>query len=199
MKVSSHLAVPKSMRAISWHLCLLGLGLSPVLFSIAGCAKEVKAEFPRPPATATLPPPEEPSPAPAPAPAPAEPEPEPVEEPAEENTEEPRDPPRPSPPRRTSVPPPDPEEPPPEPPSTTLSGDGDVDPELAAKLERASTLLQSVSRRHLTSVQADQLVAARGFVAQARQALSEGDPRRALVLIDKGLILAEDVDRVSRP
>jgi hypothetical protein len=196
--IASLLAVPKSMRARLWPLCLLGLGLSQVLFSVTGCAKEVKAEFPRPPATATLPPPEEPPPPPEPEPAP-EPEPEPVEEPVAEDTEKPQEPPPPSPPRRPAVPTPDPEEPPPEPPSTTLSGDGEVDPELAAKLERASTLLQSVSRRQLTSVQAEQLVAARGFVAQARQALSEGDPRRALVLIDKGLILAEDVDRVSRP
>jgi hypothetical protein len=195
----SPLAVPKSMRASLWHQCLLGLGLSPILLSVSGCAKEVKAEFPRPPATATLPPPEEPAPVPAEEPRAVEPDPEPLEEEAPEETEEPQLPPRPSPPRRTSAPPPDPEEPPAEPPSTTLSGDGEVDPELAAKLERANTLLQSVSRRHLTSVQAEQLVAARGFVAQARQALSEGDPRRALVLIDKGVILAEDVDRVSRP
>jgi hypothetical protein len=90
------------------------------------------------------------------------------------------------------------EEAPQEPPSTTL-GSGEVDPELASKLERARSLLRSISRRNLTSVQADQLVAARGFVTQARQALAEGDPRRALVLIDKGLILAEDVDRLSRP
>ncbi len=85
-----------------------------------------------------------------------------------------------------------------EPPSTALAGAAEVDPELAAKLDRARSLLRSISRRNLTSVQADQLVAARGFVTQARQALAEGDPRRALVLIDKGLILAEDVDRLSR-
>ncbi|MGH9336583.1 MAG: hypothetical protein ACRD21_22825, partial [Vicinamibacteria bacterium] len=76
---------------------------------------------------------------------------------------------------------------------------GDVDPELASKLNRANSLLGSISRRNLTSQQADQLVAARGFVSQARKALNEGDPRRALVLIDKGLILAEDVERLSRP
>jgi hypothetical protein len=86
-----------------------------------------------------------------------------------------------------------------DPPSTTIAGAAEVDRELAGKLERASSLLQSISHRSLTSVQADQLVAARGFVAQARQALAEGDPQRALVLIDKGLILAEDVDRLSRP
>ncbi|MGH9390517.1 MAG: hypothetical protein ACRD1Z_12940 [Vicinamibacteria bacterium] len=90
------------------------------------------------------------------------------------------------------------EEPPEEPPSTTLAGSGEADPEIASKLERASSLLQAISGRNLTSVQADQLIAARGFVAQARQALAEGDPRRAVVLIDKGLILAEDVDRLSR-
>jgi len=103
-----------------------------------------------------------------------------------------------APPSREPAPPAE-EEPPDEPPSTTLAGSGEVDPELAGKLERARSLLRAINRRNLTSVQADQLIAARGFVAQARQALAEGDPRRALVLIDKGLILAEDVDRLSRP
>jgi len=132
-----------------------------------------------------------------PDPVPAEPV---AEEPVESVVEEEIEPPpRNAPPHRATAPLTEEEPPPEEPPSTTLAGGGDADPELASKLERASTLLLSVSRRSLTSVQADQLFAARGFVAQAKQALAEGDPRRALVLIDKGLILAEDVDRLSRP
>jgi hypothetical protein len=184
------------MRA-SIGLCLRAACFLTLLLSAAGCAKEVKAEFPRPPATATLPPPEEEPEGVPPAPVLEEPEvAEPVETASEveEEAEKPRDvPPRP-PPR-----PPADEEPKEAPPSTTLTGVGEVDLEIATKLERASSLLESISRRNLTSDQADQLVAARGFVAGARQAIAEGDPRRALVLIDKGLLLAEDVDRMSRP
>ncbi len=184
------------MRA-SLSLSVPASGLSLLLLCAAGCGKEVKADFPRPPATATLPPPAE-RPEKPEAPVAEEPEAEEpvldeseVEEQAEELPDVPARPPEPAPPLE--------EEPPEVPSSTTLAGGGEVDPELAGKLERASSLLQSVSQRSLTSNQADQLVAARGFVAQARQALAEGDPRRALVLIDKGLILAEDVDRLSRP
>jgi hypothetical protein len=184
------------MRA-SFRLCLQASCLTLFLWSATGCAKEVKAEFPRPPATAAPVSEDEPEPLP-PAPAPEEPvASEPVENTIEleEAPEEPRDPaPRPRDPTPSAE-----ETPPVEPPSTTLAGSTEVDPELASKLERASSLLRSISRRILTPVQAEQLIAARGFVAQARQALAEGDPRRAVVLIDKGLILAEDVDRLSRP
>jgi hypothetical protein len=180
------------------RLCLQASCLSLLLGSAAGCAKEVKAEFPRPPATASLPvsddaPEELPT-----TPVPEEPV---VTEPVEsatENEEEPEEPPQVAPPPREPAPSAE-QTPPVEPPSTTLAGSTEVDPELASKLERASSLLRSISRRILTPVQAEQVIAARGFVAQARQALAEGDPRRALVLIDKGLILAEDVDRLSRP
>jgi hypothetical protein len=183
------------MRASHWF-SLLAAAMA-LLLSAAGCTKEVKADFPRPPATATLPPPpQEPEILP-PAPAPEEPvEAEPIEEEPEGEEEQEKAPParRPAPEPSTPLP----EETPEEPPSTALAGSG-IDPELASKLDRARSLLRSISRRNLTSVQADQLVAARGFVTQARQALADGDPRRALVLIDKGLILAEDVDRLSRP
>ena len=195
MRTGSRLLVPKPMRASHWF-SLLAAAMA-LLLSAAGCTKEVKADFPRPPATATLPPPpQEPEILP-PAPAPEEPvEAEPIEEEPEGEEEQEKAPPsrRPSPEPSTPLP----EETPEEPPSTALAGSG-IDPELASKLDRARTLLRSISRRNLTSVQADQLVAARGFVTQARQALADGDPRRALVLIDKGLILAEDVDRLSRP
>ena len=196
MKSGSRLPVPKPMHAS--HLVFALAACLPLLLTAAGCTKEVKADFPRPPATATLPPPLEEPQAVPPAPAPEEPiEVEPIEEESEGEDELEKTPPA---SRRTREPvAPVPEETPEEPPSTTLAGSADIDPELAAKLERARSLLRTVSRRNLTSVQADQLVAARGFVTQARQALAEGDPRRALVLIDKGLILADDVDRLSRP
>jgi hypothetical protein len=184
------------MRA-SIRLCLQASCLCSFLWAGAGCAKEVKAEFPRPPATAAPVSEDELEELPL-TPAPEEPV---ATEPIESGTEieeEPEEPPDPAP--RPRVPPPTPEETAPEePPSTTLAGSTEVDPELASKLERASSLVRSISRRILTPVQAEQLIAARGFVAQARQALAEGDPRRAVVLIDKGLILAEDVDRLSRP
>jgi len=188
------------MRA-SIGLCLKTSCLSALLLQVTGCAKEVKAEFPRPPATASLPVAEEEPENLPPLEIPEEPE---VEEPVATDDPTGQEPEKPATAQRRPPPPAPPTDPaegpaPPEPPSTALAGAGEVDPELASKLDRASTLLRSISRRNLTTEQADQLVAARGFVVQARQALAEGDPRRALVLIDKGLILAEDVNRLSRP
>lgn len=173
--------------------------LLPLPF-LAGCAKQVKADFPRPPATASVIPAPHPDPPQEPA---AEPD-----EPAPSETAAGETPPNPPPPE-TSAPRPrakprseaPAEPPPPEPPSTQLAHTDKSDPELelARKLERASLLLGSVGGRSLRPELADQLTAARAFVAQARQALAEGDERRALVLIDKGLILAQDVERLSRP
>jgi hypothetical protein len=57
----------------------------------------------------------------------------------------------------------------------------------------------TLSTRKLSDSQWQQFAAARGFVAQARRALNDGDERRALFLIDKGLILAADVERSTRP
>jgi hypothetical protein len=177
----------------------VALGLLSLSF-LSGCHKEVKADFPRPPATATMAPPAPQDPPAKPEPVLEEPAPPPEPDsgetpanPAPSSTETPR--PRPKRPPEAAV------EPPPAPPSTQLAdtGKSDLDPELAKKLERASFLLGSVSGRTLTPELTEQLTASRAFVAQARQALAEGDERRALILIDKGLILAEDVERLSRP
>ena len=180
--------------------CLSCAGLLFGILSASGCSKEVKAEFPRPPATAAIPPSQESEPTPEP---PAEvvadsessPEPEP-----EPKVDEPEpEPPKPSPPPVAVEPV---QEPPPEPPSTQLASavDGAVDPEVQMKLEQAGSLLSSVGGRELSQGQREQVAAARGFVAQAQRALDKGDERRALVLVDKGLILAEDVgSRTSRP
>ena len=179
--------------------CLSCAGLLFGLVSVTGCWKGIRAEFPRPPATAAIPPSEASDPTPEPtaevvaggevAPAP-EPEPE-VDEPEPE-------PPKPLPPPVAAEPT---EEPASEPPSTQLASaaDEDVDPEVASKLEQAGSLLSSVVGRELSRGQREQVAAARGFVAQAQRALDDGDERRALVLVDKGLILAEDVERTSRP
>ncbi len=177
--------------------CLSCAGLLFALLSANGCSKEVKAEFPRPPATAAIPPSEESQPAPEPVEvvddreAPPEPEPEPeVDEPE-------REPRKPPPPPLAAEPV---EETHHEPPSTQLaSADGEVDPDVLSKLERAGSLLSSIGGRDLSQGQREQIAAARGFVAQARRALDEGDERRALVLVDKGLLLAADVERTSRP
>jgi len=158
----------------------------------------VKAEFPRPPATSATPivetsstpespeePPVEPeeSPEPAPEPTPVEAEPPPSE----------------TPPRRPPPPEPAPtEELPAVPPSPQIASNQEIDPEVAAKLERADALVSTIDGRELSREQREQVVAARAFMLQARKALDEGDERRALVLIDKGLILAEDVERSSR-
>ena len=103
---------------------------------------------------------------------------------------------------KTTPPAPPPPEPPdqaPEPPSRERAGSEGRDPELLTKLERARSLLSSLSTRELSDSERQQFAAARGFVAQAQRALDEGDERRALVLLDKGLILAEDVERSTRP
>jgi hypothetical protein len=59
-------------------------------------------------------------------------------------------------------------------------------------------ILSSLEDRSLNTQQREQAAAARAFVAQARKALEEGDFRRASVLADKGLILAQDVRDSSR-
>lgn len=173
-------------------------GLLFGLLAASGCSKEVKAEFPRPPATASMPPTgasapppdgpvevvvREPPPEPEPAPEVEVSEPEPTEAPPRPAAAEPV------------------EEPEGQPLSTQLGGAGaeGTDPDVVSKLEHAGTLLSSVGTRELSEGQREQVAAARGFVAQARRALDEGDERRALVLIDKGLILAQDVERTSRP
>ena len=99
----------------------------------------------------------------------------------------------------TPPPPEPPDDVPAEPPSTERAGSESVDPELLAKLARANALMSSLPTRALSDGQRQQFAAARGFVAQAQRAVDEGDERRALVLIDKGLMLAEDVERSSRP
>lgn len=181
---------------------LLGLLSIPLL---SGCNKEIKADFPRPPATAAIVPPASQDPPEEPKPVSDEP-PAPKKTGADESSTSPEPAPtaprpRPKPRPEAPVEPSPPSSSSPEPPSTQLvqSEKTDLDPELAKKLERASLLLGSISDRSLTPALTDQLTAARAFVAQARQALADGDERRALVLIDKGLILAEDVERLSRP
>ncbi|HSF14497.1 MAG TPA: hypothetical protein VLK65_02970 [Vicinamibacteria bacterium] len=176
--------------------------MSGVLGLLSACAKDVKANFPRPPASASVVPPERDEPD---TPEVAEPESEPQPDADETETvveavepvpppeEPPRHAPKPTPPEPESA---EPEKPP---PSTQLTGTGETSPELVSKLQRAGSLLSAIGERALSSPQKDQLIAARSFVSQARQALADGDERRALVLIDKGLILAVDVERSSRP
>jgi hypothetical protein len=186
------------MRAVP--LSILAPLVTALICGLAGCSKEVKADFPRPPVTASTPPPAPPVAEP--------PAPEPEEPPLISGAEpDPEDVPAPAPPSRPARrPKPAIEEEaspadtgPPEPPSTQIAGADGVDPEIATKLDRANTLLGSIGKRDLTPEQTEQFTAAKAFVSQAHQALDEGDPRRALVLIDKGLILAQDVERLSRP
>ncbi len=96
-------------------------------------------------------------------------------------------------------PPPKPPDKAPQTPSRGRAGSKRVDPELWTKLERAGSLMGTLSTRKLSDSQRQQFASARGFVAQARRALNDGDERRALFLIDKGLILAVDVERSTRP
>ncbi len=182
------------MRSLPRSVLLL-IGLSV----LAGCWRRTRADFPRPPAAAATPAgedrpepeaPEETRRAEEPV-LEVEPEP-PVEEPEPRPDEGPKSAP-------PAPPPPEPPNQAPEPPSRERVGNEGLDPELLTKLERASSLMSSLSARELSDSQRQQFAAARGFVAQAQRALDEGDERRAIVLIDKGLILAEDVERSSRP
>lgn len=158
----------------------------------AGCHKRPKAEFDRPPAVSTIPE----SPAIPEEPIPEEDEtpharPEPVDEPTP--TEEETPPPKPV-RRRRSAPPPEPP-PPPDPHEPRLT-EGSDSPEVRSirnKLAHADAILNILERQSLTIEQREQAASARVFVNQAREALQEGDYRRASVLADKGLILAEDV------
>ena len=177
--------------------CLSCAGLLFGLLSASGCSKDVKAEFPRPPATSAIPPAGASEPAPEPA-VEVVVDREPPPEPESEIDEQRPKPPKPPPPPVAAEPV---EQTPPEPTSTQLASpvDGAVDPEVVSKLEQATLLLRSVGGRELSQGQREQIAAARAFVAQARRALDESDERRARVLVDKGLLLAADVERTSRP
>lgn len=150
----------------------------------------MKAEFERPPAVTTIPDPpenttEEPDkdlealekasePEEAPAPVSEKPSPKPVQKPRAAPLPEP--------------PPPEPAE-----PRLTTHEDSLEARSIVEKLTRAEAILSTLENRTLTKKQREQLGAARAFVTQARRAYSEKDYRRAAVLADKGLILAEDV------
>jgi hypothetical protein len=169
--------------------------LLAVLALFAGCNKKVKAEFERPPAVAAIPeptdPPTEPSREEIESP---EINPEPSDEPVKKEEESP--PPRPV-PRRRPAPPPEPPPPDPREPRLTDADSPEV-LSISDKLTRTEVILAVLRRRSLTAEQREQAATARTFVNQARRALEDGDYRRAAVLADKGLILAEDVRDSSR-
>ncbi len=178
-------------RCVVWGFTLFaGLGLA------TGCSKRVKAEFERPPASASVP---------ETTPDVAEEEPKvqtaAVEEDAvaAEATPPVEDPPPPRRARPRPAPPPDPVPPPP--PNPQLPADQPDSQEqatISGKLDRTVDLFSILRNRPLTVQQREQVEAAQAFVAQARAALEEGDVVRANVLGDKGFILAEDVERASR-
>ncbi|MFQ5792479.1 MAG: hypothetical protein ACE5JI_18570 [Acidobacteriota bacterium] len=179
------------IHRVVWHASLVVL-----LTQLPGCGKRVKAEFKRPPAAASAPAPEEV----APEEPPAEPEPAAVaSEPAQRPSQSEAPPPPASP--KGSRPPSSPSAPPaPEPPTPRLSSDsGSEARSIRDKLDRAESILASLRYSSLSTEQNEQAAAARAFVSQARRALEAGDYRRAAVLADKGLILAEDLERSSRP
>jgi hypothetical protein len=161
-----------------------------------GCHKKPKVEFDRPPAVSTVPEtPEIPA-----EPAPQEDEildalPEAVDEPAPVEEEEP--PPKPVRRRRPAPPPEPPPTPDPHEPRLTEGSDSPEVRSIRNKLARADAILNILGRQSLTAVQREQASQARAFVNQAREALQDGDYRRAAVLADKGLILAEDVRESS--
>lgn len=194
------------MRAGNPFFVLVLLAALPLWVLQTGCSKEVKADFPRPPATAAAgAASEEPEPEETPVALP-EPETVEIELPPERSGEDPPEPEAmaksPSEPEnRRPVAAPEVSPPEPAPPSTQLGGapSNGGSSALVSKLRRASSLLSSIERRELSPPQEEQFLAARGFVAQARKAFNDGDEKRALILIDKGLILAEDVERTTRP
>ena len=171
-----------------------------------GCSskKKVKVEFPRPPAVATASKPDENEPEAVPD------ESEVVEESGSAGASRPSAPEKPSqaegsrnrrprhPVSRPSAPP-KPDSPAVPPPTPSLTPGSDLEESaIRQKLDQARTFLASVSNRALSGQQAEQASAAKAFIDQADKALEEGDSRRARVLADKGLILAEDLARSSR-
>jgi hypothetical protein len=167
-----------------------------MVLPLAGCGKKAKAEFNRPAAVSTVPEPEEPPPEPPDTEAEPEITPEPEEKPPPPEEEKP-------PPRRVRAPkpepPPEPEPPadPPEPRLTSSTDSAEARP-ILEKLARTEDILSSLGRRTLTTEQQKQAANARAFVSQAKQALDDGDYRRAAVLADKGIILAEDLRDSTR-
>jgi outer membrane biosynthesis protein TonB len=164
---------------------------------LTGCHKKPKVEFERPPAVASIPEtpanPEVPSTDETKEP---DSQPEPVVEPTPTEAESP--PPKPV-RRRKPLPPPEPQ-PPPDPHEPRLT-EGSDSPEVRSirnKLARTVAILNIVEKQLLTKEQIEQAASARAFVNQAQEALEEGDYRRAAVLADKGLILAQDVRESAR-
>ncbi len=156
-----------------------------------GCRKKIKADFERPPAASVVTEPEPVSEGPE--------EPEALEvvvDPTEESAVPEEAPPPARPVRRRRPPEPPPPPPPPEePPSPRLTSEP-LTAEIGAirdTLALTEAILSSLDQAALTAKQREQAAAARAFVTQARRALEEGDYRRASVLADKGIILAEDV------
>lgn len=150
------------------------------------CHKSPLVEFPRPPATASVPESQAP-PAPQETPAPTESSP-------------PPEAPTPSPPAaRPQLDPPSPATPSPPPSRASRSGPGKEDPlAIQDRIHRTESILETVSGRSLGREGRDQVVAARTFVLQAKDALVSGEVKRAAVLADKAYILAQDVERSSR-
>lgn len=112
--------------------------------------------------------------------------------------------PAPPPESRAEKPAPPPEEPAAPPvaePSNPQLLPGEQAPDTLAirdRLARTQGLLSLIAQRSLTEAQREQADAARAFVGQAAEALDGGESQRALVLADKGLILAEDVESSTR-
>jgi len=163
----------------------------------AACHKDPEFEFPRPPASASVP---------ESTPEVAEAEPEAMSAAVENDTasEETQPPVEETPPARrptrpAPTPPPEPEPPPPPRPELPGSQPNAEDAQsIAVKLRRTNDLFSVLRTRPLTADQQAQVEAAQAFVAQAKTALDEGDVVRAAVLGDKGFLLAEDVERASR-
>lgn len=176
-------------------LCLVLAMLTP---GATGCARRAKADFRRPPATASTPQAPEPMPEP-PADPPVVEEPLTVDDIEVEPAPEPSVDAEPAPPPPTQASPSPAPEPGPPAPAPHLADPQATNPEISSKLAQAGSLLNTIGARDLSSEQGSQVEAAKAFVAQAREAFAEGDERRALVLVDKGLLLAEDVERASRP
>ena len=167
-----------------------------LLIAVSACSKKVPiVEFKRPPVTASVP---------AAPSAPSEPDsggeevetadnlpPVSVSEPEAS----PPPPPRPARPSREETPADEPA-PPAEPSLDERLPE--LDPDTREKLVRADSLLVLVDARPLSSIQRQQAGSARAFVAQAKKAIREGDERRAVVLLGKGLLLVEDLERSSR-
>lgn len=92
-------------------------------------------------------------------------------------------------------------DPPPDAPAPKLLSDTDssLGQEVQAKLGHARDLAAALDPRTLSIEQTDQLLGGQQFVGECTEAVAAGDLQRASVLVDKALVILEELEQSTRP